>query len=56
VWFHHHHQPTYWDWLLGGRTGYASPSPCVNLKTFIAGGDLRFDTLFLSGDPSMRRR
>jgi hypothetical protein len=45
------------DWLVGGRTGIASPSPCVDRKTVLAqGGDVRFDLLFLSGDPGVRRR
>jgi hypothetical protein len=43
-------------WFIGGRTGYADPSPCVDAKTLLSNGDLRFDTLFPSGDPSMRRR
>jgi uncharacterized repeat protein (TIGR01451 family) len=44
------------DWLIGGRTGIAHPSPCVNRKDLLGNGDLRFETLFLSGDPSVRRR
>jgi uncharacterized repeat protein (TIGR01451 family) len=44
------------SWLVGGHTGYANPSPCVDAKTVLSNGDVRFETLFLSGDPSVRRR
>ena len=63
VWSHGHWHweirqilQTIFAWFVGGHTGFASPSPCVDAKTVLRNGDLRFDTLFLSGDPSMRRR
>ena len=56
VWVIRHVIETLTAWLLGGHTGYADPSPCVDEKSLLRNGDMRFDTLFLSGDPSMRRR
>ena len=44
------------SWFLGGHTGYANPAPCVDAKQILKNGDVRFDSLFLSGDPSVRRR
>ncbi len=42
--------------LVGGRSGVAVPSPCVNKKEQLKNGDLRYETLFTSGDPGVRRR
>ena len=55
-WEFHQFFHTFVGWIIGGHTGYASPSPCVDSKSILRNGDLRFDTLFLSGDPSARRR
>jgi len=44
------------SWLVGGRTGYANPAPCVDSKQILSNGDVKFVTLFLSGDPGVRRR
>ncbi len=41
--------------VTGGHTGIASPSPCSDVKEQLGNGDLRYTTLFLSGDPSKRR-
>lgn len=42
--------------FIGGRSGVAVPSPCVNKKEQLKNGDLRYETLFTSGDPGVRRR
>jgi hypothetical protein len=42
--------------LVGGHSGIAVPSPCVDKKNVLKNGDLRILTLFTSGDPSVRRR
>ncbi|MGZ8753109.1 MAG: DUF11 domain-containing protein, partial [Acidimicrobiia bacterium] len=41
--------------VIGGRSGIASPAPCSNKKDKLSNGDLRYESLFLSGDPGKRR-
>ena len=40
----------------GPQTGIAIPSPCVDVRSVDANGDLTFDVLLLSGDPRFGRR